>query len=102
MSEPYDFNIDYLKKHYREMMSVDDVPLPLFPFNAFVPEMDTIMIDRINKEGRDSLYGRYRDGFFSREGENYIEESIRLLRLYLIRHPEHLDLLNNPQALFDK
>ncbi|MDO5827288.1 MAG: hypothetical protein Q4Q19_03400 [Methanobrevibacter sp.] len=102
MNEAFDINKEYLKKNYRQIIYADDVPFPSFPCSAFVPEIEDIMAERIEKEGRDSLYGRYRDGFFSREGEDFIDESFRLLRLYLIRHPEHLDLLNNPQALFEK
>ena len=95
----FDINKEYLKEHYREMMYVDDVPFPSFPCSAFVPEIDDIMVERIENEGRDSLYGHYRDGYFHEDGEDFIEESFRLLRIYLKKHPEHLGLLNNPEVL---
>ena len=81
------------------MMYVDDVPFPSFPCSAFVPEIDDIIAERIENEGRDSLYGHYREGHFHEDGEDFIEESFRLLRIYLKKHPEHLGLLNNPEVL---
>ena len=90
----YDINEEYLKEHYREMMYVDDVPLPLFILEHIVPDMKNIMIERIINEGRTSLYGRYRDGHFTKSGENYIDESARLFKLYLEKHPEFAGVVN--------
>lgn len=91
ISKLYDINKEYLKNHYREMMYVDDVPLPSFILENTVPD---VMIERIINEGRTSLYGKYRDGHFTQPGEDYIGESIRLFKLYLEKHPEFAGVVN--------
>lgn len=93
MEELSRVNLDYLKKHYQEMMNVNDTPLPLTLLGSLVPETDKLMAEKIITEGRTSLYGRYRDNLFHHSGEDAIEESNRLLREFVQSHPEHSELL---------
>lgn len=86
-------NEDYLKKHYHEMMDVDDVPLPLGILDLIVPEMQNYMIEKVKEGDRSSVYVKYNDGFFSQSGEDFLDESLRLLELYLEKHPEHSELI---------
>lgn len=92
--KPIKINEDYLKKHYREMMDVDDVPLPLGILDLIVPDMENIMIEKVKKGDDSSVYVRYNNGFFSKPNENFIDESFRLLKLYIEKHPEHSDLVS--------
>lgn len=94
MKDPIKINESYLKKHYREMMDVDDVPLPLGILDLIVPEIEGIMIEKVKEGDRNSVYVKYNDGFFSKPNENFLEESFRLLRLYIEKHPEHSELLS--------
>ena len=84
---------EYLKKHYREMMDVNDVPLPLGILDLIVPDIERIMIEKVKNGDDSSVYVKYNDGFFSKPHEDFIDESFRLLRLYVEKHPEHSDLL---------
>lgn len=93
MEKPIQINEDYLKKHYREMMDVEDVPLPLGILDLIVPDMEKIMIEKVKNGNESSVYVQYNDGFFSNPNEDFIEESFRLLRLYVMKHPEHSELL---------
>ena len=90
----YDINKEYLKEHYREMMNVDDVPLPLFILENTVPDMENVLHEFMDNEDMDGLYHRYRNGHFSKPDENYFYESYRLFKLYLQKHPEFGDVVN--------
>lgn len=93
MKKPIKINEDYLKKHYREMMNVKDVPLPLGILDLIVPDMKNIMIEKVKNGDKNSVYVKYNDGFFSKPKENFLDESFRLLDLYIEKHPEHSELL---------
>ncbi|MDO5824669.1 hypothetical protein [Methanobrevibacter sp.] len=93
MGNPIRINEDYLKKHYREMMNVNDVPLPLGILELIVPDIENIMIEKIKNGGKNSVYVKYNEGFFSKPNENFLDESFRLLKLYIEKHPEHSKLI---------
>ena len=75
------------------MMDVEDVPLPLGILDLIVPEIEDVMIEKVRNGDRASVYVKYNDGFFSQPGEDFIDESFRLLKLYVENHPEHSELL---------
>ena len=93
MKNPIKINEEYLKKHYHEMMDVDDVPLPMGILDLIVPDMMEVMMKKVQEGDRSSVYVRYNDGFFSQPNESFFDESVRLLKLFIEKHPEHSELL---------
>ena len=92
--KPIKINEDYLKKHYREMMDVDDVPLPLGILDVIVPDMVNVMIEKVKHGDESSVYVKYNNGVFNKPDEDFITESFRLLHLYIKKHPEHSELIS--------
>lgn len=93
MKKPIKINEDYLKKHYHEMMEVNDVPLPLGILDLIVPDIENIIIEKVKKGDENFVHVKYNEGFFSKPNENYLDEFFRLLKLYIEKHPEHSELI---------
>ena len=63
--------------------------------------MKNVMQERMENEGLDCVYHRYRNGHFSKPDEDYFQESYRLFKLYLRKHPEFGGVVNYPLSELD-